>query len=251
MQKDTPYIPDSHFKSLAELETHYWWHQSRLNWAETFIRQHVPNFSKLRVLDYGCGTGGFLNAMDQRLGFQDCMGVDISATAVEAAKVYGGHYSQISPGDFSAVSDRDLVFLMDTLEHIEDDQAFLKDLLGNLIPGGRILISVPAMPFLYSAWDKVLGHFRRYRLQDMENLASSLGLNVVINHYAFGYLVPAILTSRVLGRKHYDENQCEFPPVPSWLNKFLMTLNRWEISANPYFRIPIGSSLFCLMEKKE
>src|SRR5215475_3171635 len=58
----------------------------------------------------------------------------------------------------------DTAVYINVLEHIEDDETELKTIFNALAPGGRILIFVPALPFLMSSMDRGLGHFRRYTL---------------------------------------------------------------------------------------
>ncbi|MEH6515091.1 MAG: class I SAM-dependent methyltransferase [Halioglobus sp.] len=56
----------------------------------------------------------------------------------------------------------DTIFYIHVLEHIEHDREALNHTADFLEEGGRVLIEVPAMPFLYSVHDEMLGHYRRY-----------------------------------------------------------------------------------------
>jgi 2-polyprenyl-3-methyl-5-hydroxy-6-metoxy-1,4-benzoquinol methylase len=60
-----------------------------------------------------------------------------------------------------------LVVLFDVLEHIADTQSFLTALLAHLKPQGWVLINVPALQSLYSHYDEIVGHFRRYNRQTL------------------------------------------------------------------------------------
>ncbi len=60
--------------------------------------------------------------------------------------------------------------LFDVLEHIEDDAGFIRDLHRVLCPGGLLCLTVPAWSWLWSPSDDQAGHFRRYRLGDLERL---------------------------------------------------------------------------------
>ena len=55
----------------------------------------------------------------------------------------------------------DLILLADVIEHIKDDKKTLNKLFKKLNPSGKLIIFVPACQFLYSAFDKQIGHFRR------------------------------------------------------------------------------------------
>jgi len=242
-------VPLVHFECLANIEQSYWWHLSRLKWVKMLIQREYSDPAQLDVLDYGCGTGGFLKQLDGELKFRYSEGVDISSQAVQMAQKHGLRYRQISPNDFSPAENRDLVFLMDTLEHIEHDEEFLKELMNHLKPGARILMSVPALPFLYSNWDVILGHYRRYTKKKLVYLVGKGRGKILSSNYVFSYLVPAILIKRIIGSQKYSSDVCEFPPTPKLLNNFLVKLNGLEIYFSRFLKIPFGSSLFCLIEK--
>lgn len=85
----------------------------------------------------------------------------------------------------------DWAILMDVLEHVGDDIGFLEAMSRILTPEGRVLITVPAHPFLWSEHDVFLGHYRRY---DRERLRDTLvrgGLDVLetFHFYALPFLV--------------------------------------------------------------
>src|SRR5919106_1375048 len=61
------------------------------------------------------------------------------------------------------LEDMDVVTLLDVLEHQRDDSGFLAGLLGRMRPDTPLILTVPALPGLWSAWDVALGHHRRYR----------------------------------------------------------------------------------------
>ena len=55
-----------------------------------------------------------------------------------------------------------IMTLMDVLEHLDDDDAALREMIRLTRPGGLIVITVPALRWLWSDWDVVLHHRRRY-----------------------------------------------------------------------------------------
>lgn len=244
------YLPDIHYKSLSDLEGSYWWHVTRINYAEKIIRRHFPVPSDLSVLDYGCGTGGFLFELNKRLKFKSCLGVDASRQAIHYAGLHGGFYMHMEPGNFSVVRNKDLVFLMDVLEHIDDDVSFIGNLLLALETNAYLLISVPAHPFLFSSWDTALNHHRRYSRKGLLELIHRTGGKILYMNYCLSYLSLPILLTRICLNKRFDGCNCEFPPVHPLLNKILLQLNRIEMSMGPYCRIPFGSTLIALVSKK-
>jgi len=56
----------------------------------------------------------------------------------------------------------DTILYIDVLEHIEDDHGEMRAALAHLVPGGKIIVLSPAHPWLFTEFDRALGHFRRY-----------------------------------------------------------------------------------------
>jgi hypothetical protein len=63
--------------------------------------------------------------------------------------------------------DVDVVCLIDVLEHIKDDKAEIFKITGFLKPFSKVVIVVPAYKFLYSDFDRSVGHFRRYSKNEL------------------------------------------------------------------------------------
>jgi SAM-dependent methyltransferase len=245
-----PAFPSSHFDNLSEIETSYWWHLSRLNWVEWIINKWIPETAAMEMVDFGCGTGGFLHTLCKRVSFKSSLGIDISSKAIHQALKYGPNYQHVPPGDYSLVKGKSLIFLMDTLEHIQNDQNCLSDLMDSMVAGGHLLISVPAMPSLSSAWDDALGHFRRYSKGSLRNLVNNNGGEILEVRYIFSYIVPAILVRRKWMNQEFNETNCEFPATSPLLNRFLLWCNRKEIYFANRLYPPVGSSLLCLAKKR-
>lgn len=79
----------------------------------------------------------------------------------------------------------DLAFLMDVLEHAQDDRGLLGETCRKLKPGGHLVITVPAFPFLFSAHDVFLRHCRRYRRTRLHDLVGGLDAEYVRSFYFF------------------------------------------------------------------
>ena len=99
----------------------------------------------------------------------------------------------------------DLILLLDVVEHVSDDLAFVSSFANHsLAPGGSVLVSVPAWPALFSRHDEALAHFRRYTPRGCHALLASAGLVVRRSGGAFHSLVLAraltVAHERLLGR---------------------------------------------------
>lgn len=88
--------------------------------------------------------------------------------------------------------------LFDVLEHVENDNLFLQELYESLVPGGRIIATVPAYGFLWSDNDVYAGHFRRYVLDALADDLRIAGFKIDFASYIFSFLPPAIFAFRTV-----------------------------------------------------
>ncbi|MGH7592134.1 MAG: class I SAM-dependent methyltransferase [Gemmatimonadales bacterium] len=72
----------------------------------------------------------------------------------------------------------DTVVALNVVEHIDDHVGALRTMRELVLPGGRVIILVPAMPSLYGTLDRELGHFRRYTRDTLSAAYQSAGLRV-------------------------------------------------------------------------
>ncbi|MGA0392470.1 MAG: class I SAM-dependent methyltransferase [Rhodospirillales bacterium] len=77
----------------------------------------------------------------------------------------------------------DVIVMVNVLEHIEDDGAALQGLKQRLRPDGYLLLYVPALPFLYSRFDQIYGHFRRYTRHNLRQTLETAGFRIEGLHY--------------------------------------------------------------------
>ena len=160
-----------------------------------------------RVVEVGCGIGNFTGML---LGRELVVALDCEEACVQLLRQrYPGrdnlHVLTCEPG---AGAFRDLarfrpdsVVCVNVLEHIEDDGAALRAMASILIPGGVVVLLVPAFDALYGPIDRNLGHYRRYRRTSLATLAGAAGLALVKAHYMnaagfFGWWVNAHILKR-------------------------------------------------------
>lgn len=77
----------------------------------------------------------------------------------------------------------DSVVMINVLEHIQDDQEAVRAMYHSLSPGGTFVVYSPALPWLYSPHDKAVGHYRRYEMNQLEQLLRQEGFAVVAAKY--------------------------------------------------------------------
>jgi SAM-dependent methyltransferase len=152
------------------------------------------------ILEVGCGTGNFTRLMGE--SGARVLGIDIESTFVEAARAATRdqpsvriEQADILECDWSRQFDT--VVLLDVIEHLADDVAILGRLRDALVPGGRIVVKVPAMPALYGSLDEVVGHHRRYTRR---GLAAALTAAEFVNISQRAFNAPGMLGWWVNGK---------------------------------------------------
>jgi len=108
------------------------------------------------------------------------------------------------------------VYSLNVLEHIEDDESALRLIATKLASEGRLLLCGPAFQLLFSSMDRKVGHFRRYRRQQLIGLARRAGLKVVVARYADSLGFLATLVYKMAGvryRLHRSAIQRHVRPV--------------------------------------
>ncbi len=188
------------FHAHHALEERHWWFRARRHAIRSVGVRLLPAGG--RVVDVGCGTGGDLASFPD--GFER-HGVDPSATAIRFARKRhrGVTFSEaaIPETGLDIVGTADLVLLCDVLEHIEDDDAFLRGLVGAMRPGSHLLLTVPADPALWSPHDEVYGHYRRYTATSLAAVWRRLPIEERLLVPFNRALYPAIRVARSISRR--------------------------------------------------
>jgi SAM-dependent methyltransferase len=94
--------------------------------------------------------------------------------------------------DLSADARFDAILYIDVLEHIEDDRGEMARAAARLKPGGALIVLAPAHPFLFTPFDRAIGHFRRYTRASLHRSApATLSLERLVYLDAAGMLASA------------------------------------------------------------
>lgn len=237
------------YAQMRELEDRHWWFTGRRRIVAAVIRRlRLP--ADARLLDAGCGTGGNLPML---AGFGEVVGAEYDAGAAVLARARGVCEVVRAglPGGMPFVAGRfDLITLLDVLEHIDDDAASLRTLAGLLAPGGHLLITVPAFPFLWGPHDEAHHHKRRYRASGLRQTVEGAGLKLAWQSYYNSGLFPAVAAVRLL-RKLLPVggagSELALPPAP--INALLEGLFAAERHLLGRVRLPFGVSLIAVARK--
>lgn len=236
------------YHALKDMQDRHWWFQGRREILSALIKQIVPaTIDRPAILEAGCGYGGNLPMLAQ---FGPVCGFELdddarryAATKIGAPVVFGRLPEQ--PG---FADDRfDLIVMLDVLEHIEDDTGSLARLRAMLKPGGMILITVPALPWLWSRHDEIHHHKRRYSRKALQQALRAAQLTPVKLGFFNTLLLPFAIGQRLLAKLFAREVQVDEMP-PSALNALLAGIFALERKVVGRVAMPLGLSLFAVAE---
>jgi SAM-dependent methyltransferase len=143
----------------------------------------------------------------------------------------------------------DLAVTLDVIEHLEDDLGALRELRRTVAPGGSLLVTVPAYPWLWSGHDEINHHYRRYTRNSLQRVAEQAGWEQVRTTYFNSLLLPAAIILRVLDRLSTKTTESSLdlwvPPAPlNWLLERPLAFEAALITRGG--RIPAGLSLLAV-----
>lgn len=197
------------------------------------------------ILEIGCGTGnitGFL-AQHGRVLATDLHPGYLSSAKNRLKKVKNITYRKINLDD-SLSSLRpfnpDSIICVNVLEHISDDQRVLEECYKLLPPGGKLMLFVPALQFLFGTMDKSYGHHRRYDRSELMLKIEKAGFKIEYCRYLnlLGIL-GWWLNGKILKRKIIPKSQM-------LLYDRIVSFSQ---HVEKYLPKPIGLSLFCAASK--
>lgn len=222
--------------TYALIEESHPWFVARRELFAALVAGRTAN----RILDVGCGTGMFLVHL-KGLGFEHLAGVEPSPNLRERFRDRTITLHEELP-DVPA----DVVFMLDVLEHIEDDRKTLAGIHQLLEPGGACFLSVPAHPFLWSDHDERNEHKRRYSRRELREKLIAAGFRVHrISYWNLCGFLP-LLVIRLL-RLSAGSNELELgSPLSMWTYRMLLRL---ENSVVKRVDLPFGVSLIAVAEK--
>ena len=242
------------YDNLERVEREHWYYAGKRRLVRAWIDRVQPPAASAVLLDCGAGTGLFAEEMAAqcrvlvlddheeslrllRKRFQPEQILNLSGAAVPLAS-----------------QSLDYVTALDVLEHVPDDAAVVKEFARLVKPGGLAVVTVPASMALWSEWDVVLHHHRRYDREQLRALFSDEVWEIVHVNYTNVLVYPGVWAVRKLRELRrrlglgYPSVRTEDRMPPRWLNALLLA--SFVGLARVQVPFPIGVSLVLMARRR-
>jgi glycosyltransferase involved in cell wall biosynthesis len=209
-----------------------------------YLWQQIQRYVGRRVFEAGCGTGTITKFL---VGRDLLVSADYDRAYLSLLRKYADRPNvrlvqvdfSVPDWPFATSAAFDTVICMNVLEHLPNDMEVIRQFYRLLQPGGRLILLVPANPWLYGSLDRALGHHRRYQLGPLVALVTAAGFRVLESRYLnLVGVVGWFLNSRLLRRRALPRGQAALLNA-AW--PLLRPLER--------LRLPAGLSCLVVAEK--
>lgn len=247
-------FPEEVFIQLYELESSHFWFRARNDLITWAIKKYFPELKNF--LEIGCGTGFVLKGIKKAFPDIQIFGSEIYSKGLILTKqrLPEMNLFQMDARHIPFRDEFDLIGAFDVLEHIEEDEEVLLQLRKAVKQnGGGLILTVPQHRFLWSKLDEYSCHFRRYEREQLIELVTGAGFEILHSTSFVSLLMPIMLVSR---RLMSQKREKDFDPLSELrinksLNYLLETVMRLEqISIKAGVSYGIGGSLLLLARAK-
>jgi SAM-dependent methyltransferase len=219
----------------------FFWHRLRAK----VVAGQLPH-GAFKLLDLGAGAGAFGEYLRRHFPSVEYHFVEpLESLEVALNQRFGLQHNARALADFRQF---DVVVLLDVLEHQHNDREFCEQLFRKLRPGTRLILTVPAMQWLWSAWDEALGHEQRYTRRRLRRAFEGLPVRWLECSYLFPEMVPLALARKVKlrGTALQTADETHFPTLPAALNESLYQLGRLSLALRAI--APFGTSVLGVLD---
>jgi len=242
----TDAMETAHNQFLKEASDGHWWYGGRKRILNRLLHQGLSEKKPRKLLEVGAGAGSMVSVLKQ---FGELTLLEPEKQFYSALKDQNPDVTVINEAALTPLNQKyDVICMFDVLEHIESDDAVIEWMHDHLNPGGKIFITVPAFPFLWSSTDELSHHFRRYTRSTLEQIITP---RFKVNRLTYfnTFLFPIIFFIRKFVKLKQEGEV--FNGKDSFFGKVLEGIFFAEWFGLKYFNFPFGVSLYVESVKKE
>ncbi len=242
------------YRIMGEAEDRHWWYVGHHHLFLSILERCCPLEARGKVLDAGCGTGGFMRRLNERFRPEMLVGLDISEEALRFCARRGLEDTRCCSIEEIPFPDEtfDLVVSFNVICHeaVSDDLRTLGEMARVLRPGGWLLLNLPAFDILRGSHDAAVGGARRYRAPGVRSMLEDRGLRPALLTYYNTALFPLAVVWRLWSRHRASSEDVRSDLwAPTFLNRTLIALLRLEERIALEHGLPFGVSLVALGRK--
>ena len=175
------------------------WIKWRFDLLKKTMRQvGISLNSKLHCLDVGCGSNNFAFSLEKISNFQIDQ-TDVDKKFTKKKNVRGNFFVyDINKKKIKYKNKYDIIFILDVLEHIDNEDEFLKSCYFHLKKNGFLILNVPSLPELFSKYDDAVGHLRRYKKNNLKKLLLKNNYKINLIEYWGFLLIPVLFLRKII-----------------------------------------------------
>lgn len=243
------WMEPAEYRKMAETEDAMWFYRALHAHIEWGLMRN-PMVPDARILDAGCGTGGLIRRLASARPGWRWTGVDVEPLACALARerttgaIVEARVEQLPfpDGSFDAVVAADVLF------HVDDEAAALREFRRVLLPGGRLVVNVPAHPWLWSYHDVATHARRRYERGELLRKIAAAGFTGgEATHWNLIPLPLMVVRRKLWPAPTSGSDVHRYPRTIEALFRAMMAWERWWLRRG--LRLPLGSSILATARK--
>jgi SAM-dependent methyltransferase len=243
---------------LAQVDQHHWFYRGKRHIVRHWIGAYTRLGGNDLLIDGGTGTGIWPQEMARQcrvLGideYEESLTLARPRLAAVGGEVLKSGLQHVPLPDGLA----SVVTLLDVLEHLDDAEGAFREMLRLTKPGGLLVVTVPALMWLWSDWDVALHHRRRYTKKTLRQTLNQPGAEILRCAYFNTFALPAVALVRAYRRWRPAPGSNGVRParmedrIPGpLLNRMLFWLMTWP-ACRAWCAAPLGVSLLAVVRKR-
>ncbi len=216
-----------------------------------WILELMKPFLGKHLVEVGAGTGAFsdllletspetLSLIEPSAMFETLQANLAKHDSAAQIRAFPNIFAEVA-AQIEAEQSPDSIIYINVLEHIEDDRLELEIVHRTLRENGRVFVFVPALPALFSEFDKQIGHFRRYRKGELAEKFRTTGFRILLSRYfdAAG-IFPWLVKYRLLKSLTIESGAVHL------YDKFVVPVAK---PIESFLPLPLGKNLLFVAEK--